>query len=329
MKRTLIFIFFIVLSQMIIAQQKKVAVYVSGEATGVSKILGDRLVDAFTSSGRYVAIERTSSFLAELSKEQSYQRTGAVSDMQISRLGEQFGVDFVCVADVSEAFGEKYVSARLIDVETAEVVNSANASSPMTSMDELMEVTSEIATVLTGKTPKEIAEEEAAYEAERKRIRAEEEKAKAEFEAKCASKQAELKKQLAQGYIQVGDYYVTFPANASYFEWDDAISYKNNFPGWRFPSVQEHKQILETLSNMISASQNGSNYEKKIYKDIKSSLERYYNYVSGIARIERFSDGNVRHCTEVLLNDRWCYSGQGGKYHKDYCRGGILMLIKE
>lgn len=122
------------------AQQKKVAVYVTGEQSGVTKILGDQLVSAFSQSGDYTAIERTSSFLAELGKEQNYQRTGAVADSDISRLGRQFGVQFVCVADISEAFGEKYISARLINVESAEVIKTANASSKLDSMNELIKV---------------------------------------------------------------------------------------------------------------------------------------------------------------------------------------------
>ena len=84
--------------------QQKVAVYVTGKESGINKVLGDQLVAAFTKSGKYVAIERTASFLAELGKEQNYQRTGAVDDHELSRLGKQFGVQFVSVADVSDVF---------------------------------------------------------------------------------------------------------------------------------------------------------------------------------------------------------------------------------
>ena len=121
-------------------QRSKVAVYMTGPNSGINKVLGDQLVAAFSQSNKYVAIERTASFLAELSKEQRYQRTGAVSDNEISRLGKQFGVQLVCVVDISDVFGQKYVSARLIDVENAEVVNTANTNSSLNSMDELMRV---------------------------------------------------------------------------------------------------------------------------------------------------------------------------------------------
>ena len=117
---------------------KKVAVYIikSDAAKDIGRVLGDKLVEGFTNSGRYVAIERTNSFLAQLSKEQKYQRTGAVDDNDISRLGKQFGVQYVCVAEVSDVLGEKYISARLIDVETAEVVNTDDAGGMINRMDD-------------------------------------------------------------------------------------------------------------------------------------------------------------------------------------------------
>ena len=145
------------LSLTVYAQQKKVAVYVTGEQSGITKVLGDQLVVAFAKSGKYTAIERTSNFLAELSKEQNYQRSGAVNDNDIARLGVQFGVNYVCVADMSDVFGEKYISARLIDVETAEVLNAHNVTGKMSSMNECLEMASEIADYLSKGT---IAEQE-------------------------------------------------------------------------------------------------------------------------------------------------------------------------
>lgn len=145
------------ISLTVYAQQKKVAVYVTGEQSGITKVLGDQLVVAFAKSGKYTAIERTSNFLAELSKEQNYQRSGAVNDNDIARLGVQFGVNYVCVADMSDVFGEKYISARLIDVETAEVLNAHNVAGKMSSMNECLEMASEIADYLSKGT---IAEQE-------------------------------------------------------------------------------------------------------------------------------------------------------------------------
>ena len=125
--RNIVIILFSVLSLSLLAQQQKVAVYVTGDEVE-AKVLGSRLQTDITQSGKYTVIERNATFLAELKKEQSYQRTGAVDDEEISRLGKQFGVNLICVADIFSAFDESYVSARLIDVVSAEVIHSASAN---------------------------------------------------------------------------------------------------------------------------------------------------------------------------------------------------------
>lgn len=126
------------LSLTVYAQQKKVAVYVTGNDP-INDILGSRLVDGIARSGKYIAIERTASFLNELSKEQTYQSTGAVDDNEISRLGKQFGVDYVCVASAFDVWGsEKYISTRMIDVETAEVVVSSSSNGSIASSSQLI-----------------------------------------------------------------------------------------------------------------------------------------------------------------------------------------------
>lgn len=137
MKRILIFLLS-ALSLTVYAQQKKVAVYVTGNDP-INDIIGSRLVDGIARSGKYIAIERTASFLSELSKEQNYQSTGAVDDSEISRLGKQFGVDYVCVASAFDVWGsEKYISTRMIDVETAEVVVSSSSNGIIASSSQLI-----------------------------------------------------------------------------------------------------------------------------------------------------------------------------------------------
>ena len=140
------------LSLTVFAQQKKVAVYVTGQESAINKVLGDKLVAGFAQSEEYVAIERTVSFLAELGKEQNYQRSSAVDDKELSRLGKQFGAQLVCVADILDVFEEKYISARLIDVESAEVLKASNISSPLNSMQELLNVATKLTRELIGAT---------------------------------------------------------------------------------------------------------------------------------------------------------------------------------
>lgn len=170
------------------SDSKKVAVYIvkNDAAKNIGRVLGDKLVAGFTNSGRYVAVERTNSFLLQLSKEQNYQRTGAVDDSDISRLGKQFGVQYVCIANVSDVFGEKYISARLIDVETAEVVNSCDVGGTINNMNTCVHKANEIASNLSKRTFTEQAEEA---------------KIKAEKERMAAERRAQLK---ADGFVDLG-----------------------------------------------------------------------------------------------------------------------------
>lgn len=249
MKKFITIIMLAALSLTAFAQQKKVAVYVTGQQSGINKVLGDQLVAAFAKSGKYIAIERTASFLAELGKEQNYQRTGAVDDNELSRLGKQFGVQLVCVADISEVFGEKYVSTRLIDVESAEVVNTSNTNSKLDSMQELLSVTEKLARELTSKTVQEKAAE---YETKR---------------LEYAEKEAIFKRQIQQGYIQVGNLYTII--SFSQVEWSRTSSMAlecriGGLSGWRLPTATEVDMIIRGIKQYQS--------EAQFYPSIKDQL---------------------------------------------------------
>lgn len=130
--------------------KQKVAVYVTGDAdAGYKKVIGSKMVSGITRSDNYVAIERTADFLAELAKEQDYQMSGAVSDNQIVRLGQQFGVRYVLVADISEVFETMFVSARMIDVQTGQIKASAEGNLISESLDGLTELSDTIVSALT------------------------------------------------------------------------------------------------------------------------------------------------------------------------------------
>ncbi len=127
--------------------KKKVAVYVTGSDVdnAIKKVLGAKIVTSITSSGEFAAVERTSEFLAALSKESDYQTSGEVRDSQIAKLGQKFGVKYVVVADVSEAFDELFVAARLINVETGLVEKAFDANGPTESMQQLIELSKNVA----------------------------------------------------------------------------------------------------------------------------------------------------------------------------------------
>ena len=217
MKNVLVSIF-LLLAMTVAAQEQNVAVYVTGPQPGINKILGDQFVKSFAQSGDYKAIERTASFLAELNKEQSYQEGGAVDNNQITRLGKQFGAQLVCVVEALDAFGQYYVSARLIAVETAEVLNSSNAYSKLDNLQEVITVASSMAEELTG------------------------------IVALKEQGLAKLKKAVEAGYMQIGDVYYLVTPLTQEFTQSEAYEYASTFTygglkGWRLPTCQEALMI--------------------------------------------------------------------------------------
>jgi hypothetical protein len=108
-----------------------IAVYVTGGASDDEKsALGTRILASLVNSGRYRGIERSNTFLAEIDKEMEKQMSGAIDDSQISKVGKQFGVKFICIVDITPAYESFQVSARIVNVETAEVAYIGEAFCP-------------------------------------------------------------------------------------------------------------------------------------------------------------------------------------------------------
>ena len=129
----------------------RIAVYVTGDVReNEKKALGTRMLASLVNSGRYKGIERSNSFLAEIEKEQVKQMSGDIDDSQISALGKQFGVKFVCIADITPAYGSFQVSARIINVETAEVDFIGDATSKLKTIDDLTQVSVEVVRKMFG-----------------------------------------------------------------------------------------------------------------------------------------------------------------------------------
>jgi len=134
------------------ADKPKIAVYVTGgNNQNENDALGAQLLNAIVSRGQYTAIERTDVFLAEIAKEHVVQRSGAIDDAQISRLGMQAGVQYVLAAVITQAFDAYQVSARILDVETAKVVAAGAADGRrLQSMADLNKFASRVITSMFG-----------------------------------------------------------------------------------------------------------------------------------------------------------------------------------
>lgn len=134
--------------------QQRIAVYAQRENTsGFDQGTKDFVVAEFVKAlngGQYTAVNRDGEFAEATSKELEYQQSGIVSDKQIARLGKQSGVTLVCVISFRKVLGEQNIEARIIDVETAEIVNLENRTVNQASVTTLKNDIVAIAKTLLG-----------------------------------------------------------------------------------------------------------------------------------------------------------------------------------
>lgn len=150
MRKLCIMLLLASISMLSIAQiapiKQKLAVYMIGDVDeSYKKVIGSKMVSEIAKSPDYMAIERTSDFLSAISSEQDYQVSGNVSDSQIAKIGQQFGVRYVAVVDVNELLDEIFVSSRLIDVQSGVILYSFDTSSPVQDMSQLVTLSQNVA----------------------------------------------------------------------------------------------------------------------------------------------------------------------------------------
>jgi hypothetical protein len=146
-----IIIFLLIFNAQIFANSAppRIAVYVTGNVAENDKnALGTRMLSALVNSGKYTGIERSDAFLAKIDEEHVKQRSGAIDDSQISALGKQFGVSFICIADITPSLGGFQISARIINIETAEVTHIGETSSSLKSLKDLATVSDRIVRIM-------------------------------------------------------------------------------------------------------------------------------------------------------------------------------------
>jgi len=132
-------------------KKQKIAVYVTGSVTDdEKKVLGTKILGELINSKQYRAVERSDDFVKELDRELSKQMSGDVADNQITTIGKQYGVQVICVADWTKALGAYSVSARMIEVESAEIIAIADESCYIVELKDLQKISAEVARVLLG-----------------------------------------------------------------------------------------------------------------------------------------------------------------------------------
>ena len=110
------------------AQTKKVAIMETKTNEGVSSFQSNMvrggMETAVANADGYEGYDRAAFDL--ILKEQNFQRSGAVDDMQIREMGIMAGVQYVLVTEASAEDGSFYILAKLLDVETGRFMKSAD-----------------------------------------------------------------------------------------------------------------------------------------------------------------------------------------------------------
>ena len=90
------------------------------EARALSSRFGTEFMGV--SKGVYKAVERNQ--MSQILEEQGFQNTGIVSSDDAVKLGEALGADFIVTGSISKVGSLFSINARLLDVKTAEIVQS-------------------------------------------------------------------------------------------------------------------------------------------------------------------------------------------------------------
>jgi len=145
--KTLLFIL-LLFSAMVSAQVKRVAILETvdreNKVSYANKlILRANLSKAITQTSGYEAYDRTD--IDAIMGEQNFQRTGMVSNDQIKRLGEMTGANYILVAEaVVVDTRNMFITAKLLDVETARIIMTDNVMMG-TTPDDIQEGCAELA----------------------------------------------------------------------------------------------------------------------------------------------------------------------------------------
>jgi hypothetical protein len=148
--------------------QSKVAVLDASLGSGVhpnaSAIVADTLNEQFVKSKDFIAIDRA--YISSIQEEKKFQVSGEVNADDIKELGITFGAEFICIANVSQLGSTYTVSARLIKVETAQVVTQESARK-QGEIDVLFDIAEEVGSKLIGKEVSDNSDTEVPVEQEK------------------------------------------------------------------------------------------------------------------------------------------------------------------
>lgn len=106
---------------------KKIAVFSSDDKAkteGFGVVFREILIEKLTKSSNYIPVERDQ--IDQVLRENKYQETGLVDEDKIKIIGKQLGADYVCISTIVKIGENYFLSAKLVDIETAVVFIQEN-----------------------------------------------------------------------------------------------------------------------------------------------------------------------------------------------------------
>ncbi|MFZ4621330.1 MAG: FlgO family outer membrane protein, partial [Bacteroidota bacterium] len=111
----------------------------------------NEMINQLVSLRRFKVIERSA--MDKIVSEQKIQASGFVDDKSAVKLGKIAGADALVIGTISVLDGKVKVSARLVDVETAETIIAEDATSDNTGQEASDIAVSNVATLLFNELP--------------------------------------------------------------------------------------------------------------------------------------------------------------------------------
>jgi len=131
----------------------KIAVYAAGaKDVSVNKAVAMRLAIALANSGRYQMSGNYAEFFDRSAIELKDSAT-AVGSEQIKRMGENFGMEYVCVAVIANMFGEDRIFARIVNAGTAEITAEGMSNRPLKTLADLTSASEQLVETMFKKDP--------------------------------------------------------------------------------------------------------------------------------------------------------------------------------
>jgi len=142
MNRYIILFFTLLTCSPALLAQQKVAVFDPiGVSGGLKTIIQSKVSKAFTENPNYQVLER--SLIDKLMEENKFQSKGLVDENQFTELGRKLGADLVCLTIAVEVGGQLFISCKLIDYGTSQIIRQQTTQIPANASPAITETTIE------------------------------------------------------------------------------------------------------------------------------------------------------------------------------------------